>query len=85
PSVRAALAGESGNKKIFDYRNISVLSSYTPVNFSGLNWVLISEIDTKEAFQAATDLAHSTLITALLSLLGASILAVIIGLFFSSK
>ncbi|WP_417559666.1 methyl-accepting chemotaxis protein [Marinomonas sp.] len=85
PSVRAALAGESGNKKIFDYRNISVLSSYTPVNFSGLNWVLISEIDTKEAFQAATDLAHSILITALLSLLGASILAVIIGLFFSSK
>lgn len=85
PSVRAALAGESGNKTILDYRKISVLSSYAPIKFSGLNWVLISEIDTKEAFQAATDLAHSTLITALLSLFGASILTAIIGLFFSKK
>lgn len=85
PSVRAALSGESGNKTILDYRNITVLSSYTPVKIPGLNWVLVSEIDTKEAFQAATDLAHSTLNTALFSLLGASILAVIIGLFFAKK
>jgi len=82
-SVHAALSGESGNHTILDYRNVSVLSSYTPINFPGLHWALISEIDTQEAFQAAEDLADSTLSTALISLLGASILTIIVGLFLS--
>lgn len=84
-SIRSALSGESGSKEILDYRNVMVLSSFTPVNINGLNWVLLSEIDTEEAFILATELTKDVLNSALLTLLGMSILAVIIGLVFSKK
>ncbi|MGR3178159.1 MAG: hypothetical protein ACUZ8E_08900 [Candidatus Anammoxibacter sp.] len=35
------------NKK--DYRNVSVLSAYTPLNLEFVDWVLLLEIDKKEA------------------------------------
>lgn len=84
-SVRAALSGETGSHTILDYRHVPVLSSYTPISFPGLHWALISEIDTEEAFQSAEDLTSSIFKTALVSLFGASVLTVVIGLFFSKK
>ena len=47
--VKEALKNKSGNKEIKDYRNIPVLSSYGKINIKGLNWVVLAEIDTKEA------------------------------------
>jgi len=48
-SVKEALKGKTGAKQILDYRNIPVLSSYSKVNIKGLDWVVLAEIDTKEA------------------------------------
>ncbi len=48
--VKAALSGKKGFEVFPDYRNINVLSAYTPLNIPGLNWVLMSEIDKDEAF-----------------------------------
>ncbi len=47
--VKEALNYKTETKQIFDYRKISVLSSYSRVGFKGLDWVILAEIDTKEA------------------------------------
>jgi len=48
--TKAALSGETGVAIFPDYRNISVLSAYKPLNIGGLNWAIMSEIDAEEAF-----------------------------------
>jgi len=48
-AVLNALAGKSGTERIRDYRNIKVLSSYDKLNIPGLNWVIIAEMDYREA------------------------------------
>lgn len=48
PSVRRALAGFDGARIITDYRGISVLSVFSPVDFGGEPWVLLAEIDESE-------------------------------------
>ena len=52
-STKAALAGESGFHIIEQYDGRSVMSAYSPINVTGFNWAVISEIDLKEAFTSA--------------------------------
>ena len=47
--VQSAFKGITGTETIKDYRNISVLSSFSSVEIQNLNWVILSEIDEKEA------------------------------------
>lgn len=84
-SVRLGLSGQTGYNIINDYRNVPVISAFTPVQFKGLKWVLLSEIDTEEAFATITDLTHSIIISALITLTIFSLLAVLIGIVFSRK
>lgn len=56
PGTLAALEGKTGTQIFEDYRGVPVLSSYKPLNISGLQWVIMSEIDEAEAFSAVTDL-----------------------------
>lgn len=76
--VSAALAGNKGFDIFPDYRNVPVLSAYTPINVKGLNWALMSEIDESEAYAAAHEIASSITnislaITAILSLVGIAV------------
>ncbi|MEK7242040.1 MAG: hypothetical protein AAB048_04635, partial [Planctomycetota bacterium] len=49
-AAREALAGKTDVKIIDDYRNVKVLSAYTPLEVeSGVRWSLIAEIDKAEA------------------------------------
>ncbi|WP_394209078.1 methyl-accepting chemotaxis protein [Enterovibrio calviensis] len=45
-----AIAGETGFDIINDYRGISVLTAYTPLEFGDNKWALVAEIDESEAF-----------------------------------
>ena len=45
-----ALSGNTGTKIVEDYRGVSVLSAYTPLNLRFVDWVLLAEMDEKEAF-----------------------------------
>ncbi len=46
-----ALRGNTDVRIVKDYRNIPVLSAYTPLeNLRDVNWVILVEIDMKEAF-----------------------------------
>ena len=48
--TEAALRFETGTRIFPDYRGVSVLSSYRPLNILDMNWVIMSEIDESEAF-----------------------------------
>ena len=52
-TLQLALSGQSGIEIVSDYRNIKVLSAYAPMTTSGLNWVILAEIDADEAFASA--------------------------------
>ena len=49
-AARAVASGESGSEIISDYRGVPVLSSYLPLNINGLEWGILAEIDSSEAF-----------------------------------
>ncbi len=57
--VTQAHAGKSGFGIFPDYRNLPVLSAFSPVKIKGLNWVVLAEIDESEAFQAVSDIQSS--------------------------
>lgn len=63
--VREALSGNSGISVIDDYRKISVLSSFSPLNVPGLNWVILAEIDTAEAMSPIRNLLADYLLIGL--------------------
>ncbi|MGR3317997.1 MAG: cache domain-containing protein [Candidatus Anammoxibacter sp.] len=49
-ATREAFIGNIGTMIMEDYRGVSVLSAYTPLNLKFVDWVLLAEIDEKEAF-----------------------------------
>ena len=81
-AVNKALAGTSGFETFPDYRNVEVLSAYTPINVFGERWALMSEIDVEEAFRPATDLTKRILYTALAALVILSLLGIFLALRF---
>ncbi|MEY8199910.1 MAG: methyl-accepting chemotaxis protein [Colwellia sp.] len=49
--AKLAIQGKTGQKIIIDYNGNPVLSAYTAVEFNGIRWGLLSEIDVAEAFE----------------------------------
>ncbi|MDE1464880.1 methyl-accepting chemotaxis protein [Spartinivicinus poritis] len=54
--TQAAIAGKKDFQIFPDYRNVPVLSAYSPLAIEGLNWAIMSEIDESEAFEKADEL-----------------------------
>jgi serine phosphatase RsbU (regulator of sigma subunit)/anti-sigma regulatory factor (Ser/Thr protein kinase) len=82
--TKAALSGETGTQIFPDYRGVSVLSSYKPLNISvdnisDVNWAIMSEIDEAEAFKYVHYLKNSVIVLLLASI----IIILIISLLFS--
>jgi len=71
-SVQRALSGESGVDLIQDYRDVDVLSAYSPMEVGNTEWVVLAEMDLAEvAHWAARD--RPSLAGALLSFYGLSL------------
>jgi anti-anti-sigma regulatory factor len=81
PGTTAAHDHLAGTDIFDDYRGISVLSSFRPLDIQGMDWVIMSEIDESEAFAAADEFGRR----ALLTLLIASVIIVVIAIWFSSR
>ena len=81
--TEAALAGESGFQIFPDYRGVNVLSAYKPIAVGGLDWVLMSEIDEAEAFEAAERLKTEILISSVITVSIVSFIAALVGYLFS--
>ncbi|MGR3293600.1 MAG: methyl-accepting chemotaxis protein, partial [Candidatus Scalindua sp.] len=70
----AAISGEANVEIFQDYRNVTVLSAYAPLEIKGVNWAIMAEIDEEEALRAATALGKRMM------MLSAVLLVFIIGL-----
>lgn len=55
-AAQEAIMGKTDEKIILDYNGNPVLSSYTPIDFEGIKWALLAEIDEAEAFKAVNTL-----------------------------
>jgi len=49
-AVRAALNGETGSDVIIDYNGNPVLSAWSYIDFMGVRWAILAEVDVAEAF-----------------------------------
>jgi len=85
PGVDKALSGDADFEIYPDYRNISVLSAYAPVEIEGLNWIIMSEIDEAEAFDSAYLLANNIFKLSLTITVVLVIAGVVIGVFFAGS
>ena len=76
---RKALAGETDEQLIVDYRGKKVLSAFTPVDFFGIRWALIAKIDEAEAFATLYQLRKAMWIAGIFI----GIMVLLIGFFFA--
>jgi signal transduction histidine kinase len=76
---RSALGGLTDTRMIRDYRNVDVLSSYSPLDIPGVHWVIFAEVDAREAFQSVYDLREKLILAALVVLLVAGGLGIFIS------
>ncbi len=76
---RRAFTGQSGIATGKDYRGVEVLSSFTPLNIKGLNWALVTKIDSQEVYAPIEKIKRTTAILALILMTLAAILAFLIS------
>lgn len=74
-----ALGGNKGFDIFADYRGVSVLSAYKPLDIGGLRWAIMSEIDESEAFAPVEALKQKVASTTIIIL----IVALVVGCFFT--
>jgi methyl-accepting chemotaxis protein len=80
PGVESALQGKTGFATFADYRGVSVLSAYTPLDVHGLRWAVIAEIDEAEAFAPTVALRKNIRVWSIA--IGLLVLAVGVGVVF---
>jgi signal transduction histidine kinase len=68
-AVQRALEGHSGTMVTHDYRKVRVYSSYAPLEFYGLKWAILSEIDYEEAMNPINAMRNDILFLSLIILL----------------
>lgn len=73
-SVSSALAGDAGVHVTPDYRGVSVYSAYKPVDFLGVRWAVLAEIDEAEVLLPIHRLNF------ILAIIGIALAAIIAGL-----
>lgn len=64
-AIDQALSGLEGTSKIFDYRNVKVLSSFRPIDIPQLKWVIAAEMDWSEALRDVNRFKNHILIIGL--------------------
>ena len=83
-AANEALAGKTDTKIITDYNGNPVLSSFTQVDFFGVKWALLAEIDESEIFEPLNDLRDNALIMGVVFLGIIIAIALFLGRFISN-
>jgi class 3 adenylate cyclase len=68
-AVAKAIAGERGTLNVVDYRGIPVLSSYSPLQINGLDWVILAQMDLNEAYAPIHAFQRQILVSVTLQIL----------------
>ncbi len=66
-SIKLGLEGQTGLIETVNYNGDDVLSGYIPVQFGSLDWVMVAEVETSEAYATVSRLTWIMLILALLA------------------
>jgi len=74
-AVKNAFDNKTDIDIVKDYRNVLCLSSYSKINIEGLNWVIIAEIDQKEAMIPVYHIRNSILLISVIIALSVFIFA----------
>ena len=67
-ATEMALNGEEGLGILADYRGISVLSVYRPIDLNAIHWAIVTEMDEEEAMQPILILRNYFIMVALASI-----------------
>ena len=78
-AARAALRGETGLRRVDDYRGVPVLMAYGPVDLDSLRWGVIAKIDEAEAMAPLGDYATRVLAWGVGLSLVATLLALVLA------
>jgi methyl-accepting chemotaxis protein len=81
-SAKLALAGKTGFKLIFDYRDVPVFSAYAPLKIGNQSYAIMTEIDEEEALRPAISLRDKLFSTSVFLTLILISVAVLITIFF---
>ncbi len=65
-SAKNAQLGQTGIQILDDYREVTVLSSYSPLNMSELGWVILVEIDESEAMIPVYRLRNKIMVSSII-------------------
>ena len=80
--VQNALRGKTAYSQLNDYRNIPVLSAYSPLDFSSIHWAVLAEIDVKEAMIPIYSIRDNIIyLSLLIALLSAAVITFLSGRF----
>jgi len=82
--AKAVVSGETGEAIFDDYRDVSVLSAYAPLDIKGVKWGILTEIDEEEAYAPAHILQEKIIKTAIITVVIVGIVAAIIGFLFAN-
>lgn len=80
-SINEALSGKNNTKLVKDYRGVEVLSSYKKLDISGLEWVIVADIDKEEAYEVIDKVLLESIIIIIISIF----IIILVGLFLSKK
>ncbi|HAI77173.1 MAG TPA: hypothetical protein DCM08_13100 [Microscillaceae bacterium] len=61
-AIQSALSGKVGSSISSDFRGNEVMDVYTPVNFLGVQWAMITEIDAAEIFSSVYNFRNQLLL-----------------------
>lgn len=75
-AAQAALGGASDIQRQRDYQGVSVLTAYAPIESEGLDWAIVSQLNTSEAFAAINRLELATLVTTIILITAFTFLAI---------
>lgn len=74
-----ALSGKKGTQILTDNRNLSVLSSYSPLEIGSLGWAIVAEIDLAEAYKPVEEFSAFVLLWGAILAVIVTIVAVVIS------
>lgn len=80
----AAFSGKTDTGIVMDYNGHPVLSSYTTVDFFGVKWALLADIDESEVFAPVYELRNNALIMGVIFLALIIVLALFLGRYISN-
>jgi len=78
-AVSAALGGDEGTMIADNYLGRETLSAFGSVDIDGIEWVIVAELDTREAFAPVTDFTRNLVLSSAVLALVVSVLSLLLA------